>query len=60
MNVGEEAAEPWEAISYRAKVLAEIAWTKHGLLRVSLLAATVGGGLVAAAVASALAAGGVR
>jgi hypothetical protein len=61
MNVGEEVAEPWEAISYRAKVLAEIAWTKHGLLRVSLLAATVGAGLVAAAVVeSAFAAGGVR
>lgn len=41
-------AEPWEAITHQAKRLAEIAWTKHRLVRLSFLAAGAGGVLAAA------------
>ncbi|MFC6156109.1 Pycsar system effector family protein [Kribbella jiaozuonensis] len=43
-------AEPWEAISHQAKRLAEIAWAKHRLARVSFLAAAVGVAISAVAV----------
>ncbi|GAA1531180.1 Pycsar system effector family protein [Kribbella lupini] len=44
----EEVAGPCEAVSHQAKVLSEIAWSKHRLVRVSFLAVSVGGFLAAA------------
>ncbi|WP_329481585.1 DUF5706 domain-containing protein [Kribbella sp. NBC_01484] len=39
---GELVAEPWEAVSHHAKRLADIAWSKHHWLRISLTAASAG------------------
>ncbi|TWD81647.1 hypothetical protein FB561_2767 [Kribbella amoyensis] len=46
---GPQVAQPWEAVSHQAKVLSEIAWAKHRLVRVSFLAVSLGGFLAAAA-----------
>ncbi|GAB2580263.1 Pycsar system effector family protein [Kribbella endophytica] len=43
-----QVAEPWAAVSHQAKVLAEIAWVKHRMFQVSVLAFSVGGFLAAA------------
>ncbi|MGY4770312.1 Pycsar system effector family protein (plasmid) [Kribbella sp. CWNU-51] len=43
-------AEPLEAIAHHSKRLAEIAWTKHRLARVSVLAAGIGAVLAVAGV----------
>jgi hypothetical protein len=43
-------AEPWEAIAHHSKWLAEVAWTKHRLARVSILAAGIGAVLAVAGV----------
>lgn len=47
---GGQVARPWEAITHQAKRLAEIAWTKHRLVRVSFLAAGAGSALATIAV----------
>lgn len=47
---GGQVARPWEAITHQAKRLAEIAWAKHRLVRLSFLAAGAGGALATSAV----------
>lgn len=49
-NYSETVAEPWEAISHQAKRLSEIAWAKHRLVRISVMAAGAGAFTAVAAV----------